>query len=243
MNRISLETRLMRIRSGLCSSPDHIISGLRTFADMPVIAMISKIFPDLEKGFINLMSLHFDINAQEITYGDLAVLIAEDYLRNGIRSEKYIDALILYYCTCFEFRIIYENTVKEQANTLPRDQYLGRLGLQDIRGITDLRMDEYLDEIRKLDMPESTVKWLYAFSIEKKGMLIKDLNTVYTLMREYAFAKDVRLLDPISAGYSSNSTLIRRQLIELLIMPIACLVTDAENENTYDRKESENEYE
>ena len=241
MNRIPLETRIMRIRSGICSSPDHILPGLQIFAEMPVIRMLSVLFPDLKKGFINLMSIHFQKDAKQITYGDLAVLICDEHMRNGIRNDRYIDSLILYYCTCFEFEICYQNTVQNNGSTLTRDQYLERLGLQDIRGINDLRIDEYLAEIEKLDLPESSVRWLYAFSIEKTGLLTTDLKTIYGLLREHALKNDIKLHDPIMAGYPANSALIRKQLIELLIMPLACLITQKDQKQY--GKETENEYE
>ncbi len=231
----------MRIRSGMCSSPEHILPGLRIFAEMPVIRVISTLFFDLQKGFINFMSIHFQKDAEQITYGDLAVLICDDYLKNGIRNDKYIDSLILYYCTGFEFENLYQNTVKNQGTTLTRDQYLERLGLQDIRGINDLRIDEYLTEIKKLDLPESSSRWLYAFSIEKKGLLSKDNKTIYCLLRDHASVNDIKLQDPIMAGCPANSALIRKQLIELMIMPLACLVSQKDQEKQ--RKETENEYE
>ncbi len=221
MNRIPLETRIARIRSGMCSAPEHILPGLRSFAGMPVMKMISLMFSDLEKSFTNHMYLHYQKSPASITYGDLAVLIASDYLENGIRNEKHIDALILFYCTTFEFETCYQNAVKQQGISLTRDQYLERLGLQDIKGIIDLRIDEYLQEIRKLELPESSSRWLYAFSLEKTGLMAMSLQTLYSLTREHALEKDIRLKDPIAAGYPANSTFIRKQLIELLVMPQA----------------------
>lgn len=242
MNRIPLETRITRIRSGMCSAPEHILPGLRSFAGMPVMKMISLMFSDLEKSFTNHMYLHYQKSPASITYGDLAVLIANDYLNNGIRNDRHIDALILFYCSCFEFETCYQNAVKQQGLTITRDQYLERLGLQDIKGIIDLRVDEYLEVVRKLDLPESTAKRLYAFSIEKAGLMAMSLQTIYRLMSEHALCKDIRLNDPISAGYPANSILIRRQLVELLIMPLACLVSENSNEELSLRKETEYEF-
>ena len=237
MKRIPLETRIVRIRYGMCSAPEHILPGLKAFADMPIMTMISLMFSDLQRNFIGHMVQHYQKDPFEITYGDLAVLIADDYLRNGIRSEKHIDALILFYCTAFEFETCCQNAVRQQGISLTRDQYLERLGLQDIKGIIDLRADEYLEEIGKLKLPESSSRWLYAFTIEKTGIMAMTLQTLYRFAKEHALAKDIRLKDPISAGYPANSTLIRRQLIELLVMPLACLVS----EDTETRKETEYE--
>ena len=59
MNKISLESRIQRIRSGMCSSPEHILPGLRKFAEMPVMLIVGNLFSDLMKDFENYMDLRY----------------------------------------------------------------------------------------------------------------------------------------------------------------------------------------
>ena len=56
MEKISLDTRIQRVRSGVCSSPEHILPGLRAYADLPVNAVLSLFFPDLQMKFSNYVS-------------------------------------------------------------------------------------------------------------------------------------------------------------------------------------------
>lgn len=230
MNKISLETRIARIQSGMCSSPEHILEGLRAFGQMRVQKMVAVMFADLLKIFNNHMYLHYLKAPECITYGDLAILIARDYLKNGVHSEKHIDALIQLYCTCFEFEKIYQAGKDNQKISLTRDQYLEAFGLQDIKGIIDLKADEYFKEIEKIDLPEDSSKWLYAFSIEKAGLMSMCLQKIYEQLIEHAMIHDVKYHDPIAAGYPASSTLIRKQLIELLVIPLACLMSKEESE-------------
>ncbi len=229
MKKISLETRISRIKSGMCSSPDHILEGLKAFGQMNVQRMVALMFSDLEKSYQNHMYLHYLREPECITYGDLSVLIARDYLENGVHSEKHIDSLIQLYCTAFEFQTCYQAAVNVQKITLTRDQYLERLGLQDIKGLVDLKMDEYFEEIKKTDLPEESQKWLYGFSIEKAGLMSMRLQKIYETLIDHAKIKDVRYHDPIGAGYPASSLTIRKQLVELLVMPLAALVSEEES--------------
>ncbi len=230
MNKISLETRIARIQSGMCSSPEHILEGLRTFGQLNVQKMVAVMFADLEKAFNNHIYLHYLKAPECVTYGDLAILIARDYLENGVHSEKHIDALIQLYCTCFEFEKIYQTGKDNQKISLTRDQYLEPFGLQGIKGIIDLKADEYFKEIEKIGLPEDSSKWLYAFSIEKAGLMSMRLQKIYEQLTDHAKIHDVKYYDPIAADYPASSTLIRKQLIELLVMPLACLISQEESE-------------
>ena len=223
MNDTVLDKRIQRIRAGRSSSSGHIDAGLKRFADMKVSTMISKVFHDVERNYLSRMYNSYRKDGEEITYGDLAVLIADDYLDNGIRNEDHIDSLILFYCTSLEFARCYQKMTEEKKTAISRDKYIDLLGLTDIKGFIDLRVDEYIQTVRNYDLPEENRKWLYAFSIEKRGLLTMPLHEIYSLLNDHAFIKDVRLHDPVNARFSANSTLIRKQLIELLVMPVACL--------------------
>lgn len=222
MNKISLESRIQRIRSGMCSSPEHILPGLRKFAEMPVMLIVGNLFSDLMKDFENYMDLRYKKPASEITYGDLAVIIAEDYMRNGVHSSHMTDSLILFFFTCFETEYCV-NSIREKLKiSVNRDQYLEKLGIQDIKGLIDVKAGEYLDAVKELHIPEPISKKLYAFSLEKAGVRSMTLLNIYTDLVMFATKFDGACEDPIRAGYSANSTMIRSQMIELFVIPTAC---------------------
>lgn len=228
MNKIPLESRIRRLRSGLCSSPEHILPGLRTFAGMPVMQVIGKLFSDLQKDFENQMSLRYRKPASEITYGDLAVIIAEDYLKNGILSSYMTDSLILFFFTCFETENCFNSIREKQKISMSRDYYLEKLGIQDIKGITDVKAGEFFDAIKGLDIPDPFSRKLYAFSLEKAGIRSMTMLSIYTDLVMYALKYDTACDDPIRAGYLANSTMIRAHMIELFVIPTACATLENE---------------
>ncbi len=218
METISLETRIQRVRSGLCSSPEHILPGLRAFADLPVNAVLSLFFTDLQMKFNNYMSTLYKKPSSGFTYGDLAVAITDDYIREGVRRSKTADSLILFYFTCLEADSLIKEKVKSNA---ARYKYLEEFGMLDMKGITDIAMGEYLDSVLKVPMDESVARRLYAFRLEKAGVMNLTVSAVYQTLVDHARNYDASLDDPIKAGFPAHSLSIRRRMVELLIAPVA----------------------
>ena len=218
METISLETRIQRVRSGLCSSPEHILPGLRAFADLPVNAVLSLFFTDLQMKFNNYVSTMYKKPSSEFTYGDLAVAITDDYVRNGVHSGRTTDSLILFYFTCLEA----DSMVKEKVkNNSARYKYLEEFGMLDMKGITDIPMGEYLDTVLKMPMDESIARKLYAFRLEKAGVMNMTVSSVYQTLIEHARNYDASINDPIRAGFPAHSPFIRQRMVELFAAPAA----------------------
>ena len=218
MEKISLDTRIQRVRSGVCSSPEHILPGLRAYADLPVNAVLSLFFPDLQMKFSNYVSTLYKKPSSEITYGDLAVAITDGYIRNGVHSGKTTDSMILFYFTCLEADSMVREKVK---NNSARYKYLEEFGMLDMKGITDIAMGEYLDTVLKLPMDESIARRLYAFRLEKAGVMIMTVSSVYQTLVEHARNFDASLDDPIRAGFPAHSPFIRQRMVELFAAPAA----------------------
>lgn len=224
METISLDTRIRRIRSGMCSSPEHILPGLRAFADLPVNAVLSLFFPDLQMKFNNYMSTLYRKPSSSITYGDLAVMITDDYIRNGIHNGKTADSLILFYFTCLEADSLIREKVKGNN---ARYKYLEELGMLDLRDITDIAMGEYLDAVLKVPMDKSIARKVYAFRLEKAGVMNMTVSAVYQELVEYARRYDGYIADPVKAGFPAHSLSIRERIVELLAAPVAYVTVES----------------
>jgi len=224
MEKISLDTRIQRVRSGVCSSPEHILPGLRAYADLPVNAVLSLFFPDLQMKFSNYVSTLYKKPSSEITYGDLAVAITDDYIRNGVHSGKTADSLVLFYFTCLEADSMVREKVK---NNSARYKYLEEFGMLDMKGITDIAMGEYLDTVLKLPMDESVARRLYAFRLEKTGVMNMTVSSVYQTLVEHARNYDASVNDPIRAGFPAHSPFIRQRMVELFAAPAAYVTIES----------------
>ena len=224
METISLDTRIQRIRSGLCSSPDHILPGLRAFAGLPVNGVLSLFFPDLQMKFSNYVSTLYRKPSSEFTYGDLAVAITDDYIRNGVHCGKTTDSLILFYFTCLEADCLIREKVKNSAAAY---KYLEEFGMLDMKGITDIAMGEYLDSVLKVPMDESVARKLYAFRLEKTGVMDMKVSSVYQTLVEHARNFDASLDDPIRAGFPAHSPFIRQRMVELFAAPAAYVTIES----------------
>ena len=224
METISLDTRIQRVKSGMCSSPGHILPGLRAFADLPVNAVLSLFFPDLQMKFNNYMSTLYRKPSSGITYGDLAVMITDDYIRNGIHNGKTSDSLILFYFTCLEADSLMRGSIKDSA---ARYKYLEERGMLDLKGITDIAMSEYLDTVLKVPMDESVARKVYAFRLEKAGVLNITVSAVYRELMDYARRYDGYIADPIKAGFPAHSLAIRERMIELFAVPVAYVTVES----------------
>ncbi len=223
MKKISLEKRIRRLKSGMCSSQEHILPGLSRFADLPVAAVLEKLFDDLLKYFGNFMDLNFRKPFTEISYGDLAVIIASDYMNKGIHSDRVIDSLILLYFSSMEIDACFRSFREKFHTDADKEQYLEKLGLADVRCFSNLRLGEYLSAVQDLDLPESVAKKLYAFRLEKAGVMSKTMQDIYLDLSMHASNFDKAIIDPLDSGFVANSLMIRERLIELFVIPVACL--------------------
>ena len=218
METISLDTRIQRIRSGLCSSPEHILPALRAYADLPVNAVLNMFFPDLQMKFNNYVSTMYKKSSSEFTYGDLAVILTDDYIRNGVHGGKTTDSLTLFYFTCLEADYILREKIKGNA---ARYKYLEEQGMLDMKGITDITMGEYLDSVLKVRMDKSIARKLYAFRLEKSGVMNMPISYVYQSLVDHARSFDGYLEDPVKAGFPAHSPFIRQRMVLLFAAPVA----------------------
>ena len=228
MEKIPLEERLKRLRAGYCSSKEYILPGLVAFAEMPAITLIRRLFSDLQKDYENFIGTRYRKDVADVTYGDLAVIIAEDYMKNGVHDSPDIDKLMLFFFTSLESDYCFSSVRdKVKSNAVDRDAYLERIGIKDILGYSDVTVGEYLDSVKDIGLPPKISSRLYAFSIEKPGVMSMTLLKVYQDLNAFAIKYDQDLTDPIDAGYAANSMMIRELMTELLVIPVACLRANA----------------
>ena len=218
METISLNTRLQRIKAGLCSSPEHILPGLMEFADLPVNAVIGRIFPDLQIKFNNYVSAMYKKPSSGFTYGDLAVIVTDDYLRNGARRDRTADSLILFYFTCLEADCLIREKCRDRVS---RDRYLEEFALTDLKGIADVTIGEYLDSVLRLPMDNLMAQRLFAFRMEKAGVMPMTVSAVYLCLLDHARDHERSYEDPVNARFPAHSLCIRERMIELFAVPVA----------------------
>lgn len=228
MENISLNTRLQRVKAGMCSSPEHILPGLREFADLPVNAVIGKIFPDLQTKFCNCVGTMYRKPSSLFTYGDLAAVITEDYLRNGPQRSRMTDSLVLFYFTCLEADCLIREKCKDRVS---RNRYLEEFGLMDLKDIADVNLGEYLDSVLKLPMDDSMSRKLYAFRLEKAGAMSMTVSSAYQALVDYARDHDRRYEDPVGARFPAHSSMIRERMVELFIAPVAYAAVQVQQYN------------
>ena len=229
METISLDNRIQRVRSGLCSSPEHILPGLRAFADLPVNAVLGLFFPDLQMKFNNYASALYKKPSSGFTYGDLAVIITDEYMCSEARGGRTSDSLILFYFTGLETYCLIKEKVKDSAN---RYKYLEELGMLDLKGIADVSVGEYLDSVLKVQMDRTVAQKLYAFRLEKAGVMNMTVSSVYQTLVDHARGFDGYLEDPIRAGFPAHAPFIRERMVELFVAPVAYItVESAKNKN------------
>ena len=97
----------------------------------------------------------------------------------------------------------------------------------DMKGITDIAMGEYLDSVLKVPMDESVARKLYAFRLEKTGVMDMKVSSVYQTLVEHARNFDASLDDPIRAGFPAHSPFIRQRMVELFAAPAAYVTIES----------------
>lgn len=138
MENIPLEERLRRIEAGYASSPQVTPILADTFCRTPVIPTLEEcgafyererlcdlLRSETAKEYLSAFQLG-DLprnGVEDVTYGDLALLIAAHYLRNGNTPSLMVEELISIYFYCIEAIVLQRKMKREEIKSCLRPIY------------------------------------------------------------------------------------------------------------------------
>ena len=220
--RVSLDERLRRMRTGGACSAQFADRIAQDFCATPVIPLLDffNCYPERTLLHSLLLSRREPMDPQQVTFGDLARMIAGDYRRKpGGKRENELLSLLSCFVLSFDMLELYRDDLRKSGRAFTRDALSERL--HTLFDFENLCVQDYSGIICRSGMTLSQSAYIRSFLLQHGCSASMKLWQLYNELRHTAMEeKDLKVPCVCDELHTMELAI---PFLEMLIVPLAAM--------------------